>query len=876
MIKGLSPRALRLLTDDAQKIARRNKNPLLYPEHMVLALLQSGEGIGFWALAELKINLLMFELVLSQNLPKAESFPAGTEMPQGEIPPSRRMRSVFDIAAVESRSMRKEYIGTEHLLLAAFREEESVTARFFSSIPVTLDDLRAAVQKVLEKNSSSATQVRPRLEIRGNRHSGEEPERVQVGEGGKQQRSASILAEFSRDLTALARSGKCDPVVGRDKEIQRVIQILCRRNKNNPVLVGEPGVGKTAIVEGLAARIVAEDVPADLLKKRVLVLDLGLVIAGTKYRGEFEERMKRIMKEISEQKNVILFIDELHTIIGAGGSEGSMDASNMLKPALSRGELQCIGATTLKEYRKYFEKDAALERRFQQVLVAEPTDEETVRILKGIKNKYEEYHHVHYADGVIEQIVKFSRRYITERFLPDKAIDLLDETGSLKKIQCDERPEDLAELEKQIAVLTEEKSLMVQSQNYERAAEVRDQVRKLRLKAEELANRETKHAVTEKNTITVTDVCRVVADITGIPMEQLDTEETKRLINMEQVLHQSVIGQEEAISLVASAVRRSRAGVSSFKRPQGSFIFLGPTGVGKTLLAKTLAKFLFGTEDALIRVDMSDFMEKHTASRLVGAPPGYVGYEEGGVLTEKVRRNPYSVVLLDEIEKAHPDIFNLLLQVLEEGELRDNLGHTVNFRNTVIIMTSNAGARQISNENRLGFSSTVDGLMNYEDMKQSALTELKKILSPELLNRIDDTVVFTTLSEAEVSRILDLQLDELKERLSEQGINIRLKKSARDYLVKNGYDPAFGARPMRRLLQREIEDEVAMLILADKCPEGTQIVVEYKKDKLILVPQPAELQKLPAKKQRAYHLEVPSTPQLILSDSGENGDSREN
>ncbi len=873
MIKGLSPRALRLLTDDAQKIARRNKNPLLYPEHMVLALLQSGEGIGFGALAELKINLLMFELVLSQNLPKGESFPSGNEMPQGEIPPSRRMRSVFDIAAVESRSMRKEYIGTEHLLLAAFREEESVTARFFSSIPVTLDDLRGAVQKVLEKNSSSASQVRPRLETKGSRHSGEEPERVSVGEGGKQQRSASVLAEFSRDLTALARSGQCDPVVGRDKEIQRVIQILCRRNKNNPVLVGEPGVGKTAIVEGLAARIVAEEVPVDLLKKRVLVLDLALVIAGTKYRGEFEERMKRIMKEISEQKNIILFIDELHTIIGAGGSEGSMDASNMLKPALSRGELQCIGATTLKEYRKYFEKDAALERRFQQVLVAEPSDEETIQILKGIKNRYEEYHHVYYADGVIEQIVKFSRRYITERFLPDKAIDLLDETGSLKKIQCDERPEDLAALEKQIAVLTEEKSLMVQNQDFERAAEVRDQVRKLRIKAEELANRETEHSVTEKNTITVTDVCRVVADITGIPMEQLDTEETKRLINMEQVLHQSVIGQEEAISLVASAVRRSRAGVSSFKRPQGSFIFLGPTGVGKTLLAKTLAKFLFGTEEALIRVDMSDFMEKHTASRLVGAPPGYVGYEEGGVLTEKVRRNPYSVVLLDEIEKAHPDIFNLLLQVLEEGELRDNLGHTVNFRNTVIIMTSNAGARQISNENRLGFSSSTGGLLDYEDMKQSALTELKKILSPELLNRIDDTVVFTTLSEAEVSRILDLQLDELKERLSEQGISIRLKKSARDYLVKNGYDPAFGARPMRRLLQREIEDEAAMLILGDRCPEGTQIVVDCRKDKLILVPQTADVQKQPAKKHRAYHLEMPSTPQLILADSGENGDS---
>lgn len=817
MIKGLSPRAQKLLSVSAQKAAKKYNSTQLLPEHVLIAMLQGADGIGFEILCQLHVNLLMFQLALEFPL-KAVSAPAG-ETVQGDIPPGRRFRTMIDVAAVESRSARKNYIGTEHILIAAIREEMSAAARFFSAIPLTAADARAAALAAEKRVPSSAL-------LEGTPAGGQKSPAGGPGDPRRQQEQPSLLAEFSRDLTAQARAGECDPVIGREREIQRVIQILCRRSKNNPVLVGEPGVGKTAIVEGLAQRIISEQVPRDLVNKRLLVLDLGLVIAGTKYRGEFEERIKGIVKEIAGKKDIILFIDELHTLVGAGGAEGSMDASNMLKPALSRGELQCIGATTLKEYRKYFEKDAALERRFQQVMVTEPDDVETKNILTGIAPKYEAYHHVKYADGVIDTIVRFSRRYITDRFLPDKAIDLLDEAGAMKKIAADERPAELADLEKQIMLLTEEKTLMVESQNYERAAAVRDEVRILKQRADELSKNCRPDVITAKNTVTIPDICQVVATITGIPMEQLDTAESERLLHMEAELHQTVIGQDDAIKLISSAVRRSRAGVSSFKRPQGSFIFLGPTGVGKTLLAKTLAKFLFGSEESLIRVDMSDFMEKHTASRLVGAPPGYVGYEEGGVLTEKVRRNPYSVVLLDEIEKAHPDIFNLLLQVLEEGELRDNLGHTVSFRNTVIIMTSNAGARQITGAGRLGFSSNDDGVLPYEEIKESAMSELKRLLTPELLNRIDDVVVFNALSEEEVSEILNLQIGEFAQRLQEQGLSVRLEPEARRYFIEHGYDPAFGARPMRRLIQRELEDTVALKILSKECEKGDVIVVD--------------------------------------------------
>ena len=823
MMKGLTKRAHKLLTVLAQDEGRRNSSSSLLPEHFLLALIKTADGVGYEVLINLKINILSLQLVLEQSL-KAET----NSTSFADLPPSRRLRTLLDSAAIESRTLRNDFVGTEHLVIAAAKEENSAFSDFIKKCNLKIDDLRREASLI--NSSRPMPQISKLINTEGSGVF------ANAGAGISQQKNnsqnASILAEFSRDITARARKGEIDPVVGRDKEINRVIQILCRRTKNNPVLIGEPGVGKTAIVEGLGIKIANGEVPKILQKKKLLVLDLALVIAGTKYRGEFEERIKRIMKEIREQKNIILFIDELHTIVGAGGSEGSMDASNMLKPALSRGELQCIGATTLKEYRKYFEKDAALERRFQSILVGEPSVDESIEILEGIKSKYEQFHGVKYEDGLMEFIVKYSQRYITGRFLPDKAIDVLDEAGSVKKINSDSQPSEIEILEQQISDLTIQKQNLVQSQDYEKAATVRDEVVKLKNQLEQIKNSDSANQVEFCGVVTKKDVCDVISTMTGIPIEELDEDESKRLINMENEIHKSVVGQDEAINLISSAIRRSRAGVSSLKRPMGSFIFLGPTGVGKTLLAKTLAKFLFGKEDALIRVDMSDYMEKHNASRLVGAPPGYVGYDEGGFLTEKIRRNPYSVVLLDEIEKAHPDVFNLLLQILEEGELKDNLGHTVNFKNTVIIMTSNAGVRQISNENRLGFTSSENSILDYSQIKSSAMAELKKIMSPELINRIDDIVVFNALSKAEISTILGLQISELASRLSEQHLSIQLTNKARDYLIENGYEPSMGARPMRRLIQREIEDVLAIKIINGECSKGDVISVEYKNSKL--------------------------------------------
>ena len=823
MMKGLTKRAHKLLTVLAQDEGRRNSSSSLLPEHFLLALIKTADGVGYEVLINLKINILSLQLVLEQSL-KAET----NSTSFADLPPSRRLRTLLDSAAIESRTLRNDFVGTEHLVIAAAKEENSAFSDFIKKCNLKIDDLRREASLI--NSSRPMPQISKLINTEGSGVF------ANAGAGISQQKNnsqnASILAEFSRDITARARKGEIDPVVGRDKEINRVIQILCRRTKNNPVLIGEPGVGKTAIVEGLGIKIANGEVPKILQKKKLLVLDLALVIAGTKYRGEFEERIKRIMKEIREQKNIILFIDELHTIVGAGGSEGSMDASNMLKPALSRGELQCIGATTLKEYRKYFEKDAALERRFQSILVGEPSVDESIEILEGIKSKYEQFHGVKYEDGLMEFIVKYSQRYITGRFLPDKAIDVLDEAGSVKKINSDSQPSEIEILEQQISDLTIQKQNLVQSQDYEKAASVRDEVLKLKNHLEQLKNSDSANYVDFCGVVTKKDVCDVISTMTGIPIEELDEDESKRLINMENEIHKSVVGQDEAINLISSAIRRSRAGVSSLKRPMGSFIFLGPTGVGKTLLAKTLAKFLFGKEDALIRVDMSDYMEKHNASRLVGAPPGYVGYDEGGFLTEKIRRNPYSVVLLDEIEKAYPDVFNLLLQILEEGELKDNLGHTVNFKNTVIIMTSNAGVRQISNENRLGFSSDTSSILDYSQIKSSAMAELKKIMSPELINRIDDIVVFNALSKAEISTILGLQISELASRLSEQHLSIQLTNKARDYLIENGYEPSMGARPMRRLIQREIEDVLAIKIINGECSKGDVVSVEFKNSKL--------------------------------------------
>jgi len=830
-MKGLSPRAQRLLVALAQDEGRKSGSMELLPEHVMLALLKSADGLGYILLQNLHINVLTFQLNLEQSLSPAQNITAD----YSDLPPSRRLRTLVDMAAIESRSLRNDYVGTEHLLLAAMREEQSVTWRFFEHAALGIENVRHEVLMV-QKNflSSASDNQRAVNEFASSMMksiSGTADNFQQKGGNGQQKKS--FLADYSRDLTALSRENKLDPVVGREKEIHRVVQILSRRTKNNPVLIGEPGVGKTAIAEGLAQHIASGNVPRNLLKKRVLSLDLAAMIAGTKYRGEFEERMKRMMKEIRESGNIILFMDELHTIIGAGGPEGQMDASNILKPALSRGEIQIVGATTMREYRKYFEKDAALERRFQIVKVEEPLAEESVQILEGLKSKFEEFHNVVYDADVIPAIVKFSTRYIPERFLPDKAIDILDEAGSAKKIQEEERPVQLAELEKSIEELSEEKKQLVANQDYEHAAMVRDKVRDLKQKLDEFSNYWKNNVESVKKRVTVEDVAKIISSMTGIPLEQLDSNESAKLLHMEEELHKTVIGQDEAVKLLSSAIRRARAGVSSSARPLGSFIFLGPTGVGKTQLAKTLAKFLFGTEDALIRIDMSDYMEKHNASRLVGAPPGYVGYDEGGVLTEKVRQKPYSVVLLDEIEKAHPDIFNLLLQLLEEGELSDNLGHTVNFRNTVIIMTSNAGAREITSDHRLGFSSAGDGLLPYSDIKSSAMEELKRIMRPELLNRIDDVVVFNALSREQVSAILDIQIKELENRLSEQEITLTLKPKARDYLLDHGYDPSMGARPMRRLIQREIEEQLSLLILEGKS-ESKKAIVDFKDDRLLV------------------------------------------
>ena len=823
MIKGLTKRAHKLLTVLAQDEGRRNLSSSLLPEHVLLALIKSGDGVGYEVLENQKVNILKLQLVLEQSL-KPEKDSASF----ADLIPSRRLRTLLDSAAIESRTLRHEFVGTEHLVIAAAKEERSAFAEYIKSCNIKIDDLR--------REASLLNAERPMPQI--SKVFSTEGVSVFANANGMSNsqkannQNASILAEFSKDITAKAKNGEVDPVIGRDREINRVIQILCRRTKNNPVLIGEPGVGKTAVVEGLALKIASGDVPKSLQKKRLLVLDLALVIAGTKFRGEFEERLKRIMKEVREQKNIILFIDELHTIVGAGGSEGSMDASNMLKPALSRGELQCIGATTLKEYRKYFEKDTALERRFQSIIVDEPSLNESIEILEGIKSKYEQFHGIKYEEGLMEFIVKYSQRYITGRFLPDKAIDVLDEAGSVKKIKTDTEPSVYDFYESKIKELTVEKHNLVQSQDYEKAASVRDELYKLRDEFEQLKNNSENNCTNFTGVVTKKDVCDVISTMTGIPIEELDENESHRLINMENEIHKTVVGQDEAINLISSAIRRSRAGVSSLKRPMGSFIFLGPTGVGKTLLAKTLAKFLFGKEDSLVRIDMSDYMEKHNASRLVGAPPGYVGYDEGGFLTEKIRRNPYSVILLDEIEKAHPDVFNLLLQILEEGELKDNLGHTVNFKNTVIIMTSNAGVRHISNENRLGFSSSENAILDYSEIKSSAMAELKKIMSPELINRIDDIVVFNALSKAEISTILGLQIGELATRLSEQQLSIQLTNKARDFLIENGYEPSMGARPMRRLIQREIEDVLAIKIINGECSKGDVISVEYKNSKL--------------------------------------------
>jgi len=817
VFKGLTNRVQRLLSTNAQEEAKKFNSDQLLPEHIIIAMLREGGGTACKALLFLRIDIPEFRHVLEGSIPRIPGL-----IVRGEVPPSRRTKNMLDSATEEARAMGSDFLGTEHLLFAAMREQDSSVQVYLNQRAVDTDMMRVIIQTTFNQPAArnedfvpvdryqpyymhrERSAVHSKSAIEAERHTKIKPASYPV--------LTPTLDNFSRDLTAIARSGKMDPVVGRKSEINRAVRILARRTKNNPILVGEPGVGKTAIVEGLAQLLAGDSVPDALSGKRVLSLDMGLVVAGTKYRGEFEDRIKKILREVTQAGNIILFIDEIHSIIGAGGAEGTLDASNMLKPGLSRGEIRCIGATTLGEYRKHFEKDAALERRFQPVNVNEPSFDETLEILRGIQRKYEEHHQVRYSPNSVKLAAKLAQRYITGRFMPDKAIDILDEAAAMRKLENREQPPEISGLEEEISKLCEEKNSYVSMQDYEHAADVRDRVRALKSRLEDIHIAWERASRNEWPVVTDDDVRCVVTEATGIPVMHLEEHESKRLLLIEDELHKSVIGQDDAIKRIAAAVRRSRAGVSSPRRPMGSFIFLGPTGVGKTLLARKLAKYLFADEDALVRIDMSDFMEKHNASRLVGAPPGYVGYEEGGMLTEKIRRNPYRVILFDEIEKAHHDIFNILLQVLEEGELRDSLGHTVNFRNTVIIMTSNAGVRDITNDSRLGFNSGT-GLMSANEIESAAMSEMRRIFNPEFINRVDEIVVFNPLNRKQIDAIFNIELNELSNRLAEQEYRFKITQSAKNILAEKGWDPKFGGRPLRRTIQKELESPISELIL---------------------------------------------------------------
>lgn len=784
----------------AQEEAIRLKHEAIGTEHILLGLIREGEGIAAKALEAIGVNFDTIETGVETLVGVGEK----------EVGPivhyTPRAKKVIELSVDESRKLGHSYIGTEHILLALIREGEGVAARVLNNSDVSLNKARQQVLQLLGSEDVA---------------------------GASQSDSANTatptLDGLARDLTEIAREGSLDPVIGREKEITRVIEILARRTKNNPVLIGEPGVGKTAVAEGLALQIVSNEVPEILRDKRVMTLDMGTVVAGTKYRGEFEDRMKKVMEEIRQAGNVILFIDELHTLIGAGGAEGAIDASNILKPSLARGELQCIGATTLDEYRKYIEKDAALERRFQPIQVDEPTVEETILIIKGLRDRYEAHHRVKFTDEAVDAAAKMSDRYISDRFLPDKAIDLIDEAGSKVRLRSYTTPPNLRDLEKQLDSIRSEKNAAVQSQEFEKAASYRDKEQKTKEELEKTQTEWKEKQGKMETEVTVNDIAEVVAMWTGIPVNRIAETESVKLLNMEEELHERVIGQKEAVTAISKAIRRARAGLKDPKRPIGSFIFLGPTGVGKTELARALAETMFGEEDSIIRIDMSEYMEKHSTSRLVGSPPGYVGYEEGGQLTEKVRRKPYSVILLDEIEKAHPDVFNILLQVLEDGRLTDSKGRTVDFRNTVIIMTSNVGAQELRKNRYVGFN-IQDGEHDYEGMKSKMLEELKNTFRPEFLNRVDEMIVFHSLEKNQLAEIVTLMVEELSTRLSEQEIELELTPEAMKKVADEGYDPEYGARPLRRALQKHVEDRLSEELLKGTALAGKKVTIDYKKD----------------------------------------------
>ncbi|HEY8347986.1 MAG TPA: ATP-dependent Clp protease ATP-binding subunit [Symbiobacteriaceae bacterium] len=789
----------------AQDEARRLGYDYVGTEHLLLGLIREGEGIAAKALQTLGIQLEQVRAEVEKLIGK------GTATTRGEIGFTPRAKKVMvELAIEEARLLGHNYVGTEHILLGLIREGEGVAAQVLQVLGADLDKVRNQVIHLLGGVPSQ----------QGGGMSG-------TAKGVKGHKvSTSTLDQFGRDLTQAAREGKLDPVIGREKEIERVIQILSRRTKNNPVLIGEPGVGKTAIVEGLAQRIADGRVPEILKDKRVVALDLASLVAGSKYRGEFEERLKKVMEEIRQAGNIILFIDELHTIIGAGAAEGAIDASNILKPALARGELQAIGATTIDEYRKHVEKDAALERRFQPVMVEEPSVEDAIAILKGLRDRYEAHHRVEITDEAIEAAVRLSDRYVSDRYLPDKAVDLMDEAASRVRLSTFVAPPDLKELERKLEEVRKEKEAAVQGQEFEKAARLRDRETKLKEELERLKTEWQQKKVTAKCVVTAEDIAQIVSSWTGIPASKLTQSESERLLNLEKVLHERVIGQDEAVSAVARAIRRARAGLKDPKRPIGSFIFLGPTGTGKTHLARALAEALFGDEDAIIRIDMSEYMERHTTSRLVGAPPGYVGYEEGGQLTEAVRRHPYSVVLLDEIEKAHPEVFNILLQVLEDGRLTDSKGRTVDFRNTVIIMTSNAGAHVIRGDKQVGFTVNETEEEAYNKMKSRVMDEVKKLFRPEFINRLDDIIIFHSLSRDDLKKIVALEVKNVAKRLEEQGVTLTVTDAAMEKLLKEGYDPNYGARPLRRAIQRFLEDPLSEEALRRPFQPGEEIVAD--------------------------------------------------
>ena len=828
----------------AQRIAADLQQPYVGTEHILMALLKGNASVPKAVSERMSFESLTEELkkeIAALNDPEAN------KVPGARIELSPRAKKTLENSMLESRKLGQNYVTVEHLWLALLGNDDGVAGALLRRAGV---DLSAAREELLRQMRENAENEEPLRQFPGMMPFAQ----VRSRQGGNGQGEKSQLDKYSRDLTAAAEKNELDPVIGREKEIQRIIQILIRRTKNNPVLIGEPGVGKSAVAEGLAQRIVQGNVPELLRGKRVLSLDMGSLVAGTKYRGEFEERLKNMMDELHKAGNVLLFIDEIHTIIGAGGSEGSLDAANILKPALSRGEIQCIGATTLDEYRKHIEKDAALERRFQPVNVGEPTSEETLSILYGLRDRYEAHHKVRITDEALGAAVKLSERYIPDRFLPDKAIDLMDEAASRVRIQACTAPPDVREQEKRLEAVLIEKKEAISHQDFEKAAALRDQERNLNREIEEKRAEWTRSQTNARDVVTEEDIAQVVSQWTGIPVSRMTEQEAQRLIRLEETLHRRLVGQEEAVSAVARASRRARAGLKDPKRPIGSFIFLGPTGVGKTELCRALGEAMFGDEDAVIRLDMSEFMEKHTVSRMMGSPPGYVGYEEGGELTEAVRRKPYSVVLLDEIEKAHPDVFNVLLQILEDGRLTDNTGRTVSFKNTIVVMTSNAGAK-LTGGRSMGFGSAQrDEVRDYETMKESVMKEVKELFRPEFINRVDELIVFHALTEEEICRITEMMLKQVASRLEEQEIRLLWDEKVTKKLAEDGYDPKFGARPLRRLIQRTVEDTLSEELLQGRVSLGQEVRLTVK-DGEITLDDPSHANPEPVEVREEIHME---------------------